>query len=76
LHKSKGIVKTKAEAIRLGLLQLDKSFNLNDNVSLDDVIVVNKKIKQELIDIKKNNEKWYNLEELKKEFGVDNGNKI
>jgi|GEM_PF-611709 len=71
---ARGIVKTKAEAIRLGLLHLDKEYSLCEKVSKEEIIAVNKKIKEEMADIKKNKEKWYGLNELQKELGIENDN--
>lgn len=68
---TRGIVKTKAEAIRFALLLFGKEYKLED-VSLEEVILVNKKIEQEMKESKESKEKVYSLDELKKELGCEN----
>jgi len=72
---NKGIVKTKAEAIRQGILQLGEKYNLVDNtkedVSLEEVLLVNKKIAKEMERINKDKIKGISLEELKKKYGYN-----
>lgn len=65
----KGLAKTKAEAIRQGLLHYGKEYNLGqDEVSLEEVLLVNKKIAQEIDNVDRNNIKGKSLDELKKKY--------
>ncbi len=66
---NRGIVKTKAEAIRFALLLFGKEYKLED-VSLEEVILVNKKIEQEVKEIKEKNIKLIPFADIKKKYGL------
>jgi Arc/MetJ-type ribon-helix-helix transcriptional regulator len=65
----RGIVKTKAEAIRFALLLFGKEYRLED-VSLEEVLKVNKKIKEEMKEIKEGKVKLVPWGKVKAEAGI------
>jgi len=66
---SRGIVKTKAEAIRQAVLMFGKEYGLNEP-SLEEITLVDKKIAEEMAEIKSGKVKTIPLAEIEKKYGM------
>jgi len=62
-----GLAKTKTDALRLGLLELENKYNLLERYEDEQDVVDAKKI---LADMKSGKEKVYSLKEFEKETGL------
>ena len=66
---AKGIVKTKAEAIRFALLLFGREYKL-ENINIEEVKMVNKKIEQEIKEVENGNVKLSSWEKVKSNAGI------
>ncbi|MFH0818150.1 MAG: hypothetical protein V1909_05985 [Candidatus Micrarchaeota archaeon] len=65
---NEGYYKTKAEAIRAGILELGREYSL---VGDEEAYLVSKKIRQMRAQVKSGKKKMYSIEEIAKEAGVE-----
>jgi Arc/MetJ-type ribon-helix-helix transcriptional regulator len=66
---NQGLVKTKSEIIRAGILLFAKEYGLNEP-SIEEVNLVNRKIEEEMQEIRSGKVKTIPLSEIEKKYGL------